>query len=101
MVKALNDVEQDYASRNPDYAAMADQVKDRLLAIVTQKMPSNSAEAVQAFKQACDDVRGRLKKFTPAKHPIKGLRPTGSSVGAVPKPKSLREVVELSAAGKM
>ena len=101
MVKALNDVEQDYASRNPDYAAMADQVKDRLLAIVTQQMPANSAEAVEAFKQACDDVRGRLKKFTQPKQPIKGLRPTGSSVGAVPKPKSLREVVELSAAGRM
>lgn len=101
MVKALNDVEQDYASRNPDYAAMADQVKERLAFICTQQMPNNSAEAVQMFKQACEDVRGRLKKFAPAKQPIKGLRPTGSSVGAVPKPKSLREVVELSAAGRM
>lgn len=101
MVKALNDVEVDYASRNPDYAEMQEQVKERLAFLCAEKYPQNPQEAVGMFRKACEDVKTRIRKLVPSRQPIKHLRGTGSSVGAKPAPKSLREVVELSAAGKM
>lgn len=76
---ALNQWEKSIRERNPDFDAISDRVRDRLISLVTQQFPETPEDATALAQQAYDDVTGWLQKRLPAAKPQKVATSSGSS----------------------
>lgn len=99
-VKSLNEWEQVTRAKDPDYAALAEDVQDRLVRLVSLTPPQSAEEALKLAQQAYRDVKTRNASRMPKPAAVKPTLNDGSSRTAKFAPKTMLDVVSAKLRGE-